>query len=538
MQRKQGSEKGFALVLTMILLAVVSVMAVSMMFIAQTETWSTANYRNMTQSRDAAESGISTTAHFLSNDYVKPTVGGLDDFNGYDITVSPVTNGAVPVGFVGAGSNLPANLATMVYPNITAYQTAFDFVDTSDPHFVGNGRGFLPVSDDAASAARSSYTTFATLLAMRAVPQFGTGTPGVVQMWEITSRGGVAGVQAANVEISTIYDEPVGSTFNYAVFAGGNGCDELLMGGGGVVDSYSSDEFAASGGVLTLYQDDGNVGTNGSLTTQGSTTTIYGDLSTPNTGVGNCAGGALTAWDNNNGTLTGEIIQLASEVIYPLPDDPDPIQSPVVTHRLNSDNRCSPGMAPNCVLADVDIPPDGSDEYVLAPTCPPGGSGDPVTVCGAGTPYGDIDVGAGKTLVLTSGTYNINSITLAGGANVIIDPGPVMLNVQGDGIPDAQTVVDFTGGTVTNASLDSSDLQIVYNGTGQIKLSGGAETAALVYAPLADVNIMGSAPWYGAIIGGSVSNMGGAAVHYDLALENEFFTIYQPILQGFTWKKF
>jgi len=48
-------KKGIALILTLILLLVMSVMAVSLMFISQTETWSGLNYRLMSQARDGAE---------------------------------------------------------------------------------------------------------------------------------------------------------------------------------------------------------------------------------------------------------------------------------------------------------------------------------------------------------------------------------------------------------------------------------------------------------------------------------------------------
>ena len=48
----KASQKGIALILTLILMFVISVMAVSLMFISQTETWSSLNYRLMSQARD------------------------------------------------------------------------------------------------------------------------------------------------------------------------------------------------------------------------------------------------------------------------------------------------------------------------------------------------------------------------------------------------------------------------------------------------------------------------------------------------------
>jgi len=57
MQNK--NEQGMALILALILVLVLSVMAVSLLFVARTETWSSMNYRAMTQGRYTAESGIS-----------------------------------------------------------------------------------------------------------------------------------------------------------------------------------------------------------------------------------------------------------------------------------------------------------------------------------------------------------------------------------------------------------------------------------------------------------------------------------------------
>ena len=72
MSRK--NEKGVALILTLILLAVLSVMAVSLLFMAQAETWSGMNYRLMTQARYGAEAGIHKAANFLqSTSYTAPT---------------------------------------------------------------------------------------------------------------------------------------------------------------------------------------------------------------------------------------------------------------------------------------------------------------------------------------------------------------------------------------------------------------------------------------------------------------------------------
>ena len=64
-----ANEKGIALVLSLFLLSAMSVIAASLMFLSQTETYSSMNYRLMSQARYGAESGIQKAAnHLLSTD--------------------------------------------------------------------------------------------------------------------------------------------------------------------------------------------------------------------------------------------------------------------------------------------------------------------------------------------------------------------------------------------------------------------------------------------------------------------------------------
>jgi len=69
---KRSNEKGTAMLFAIILVLVLSVMAASMMFLSQSETWSSMNYRLMTQARYGAEAGIHMTANFLLNNYAPP----------------------------------------------------------------------------------------------------------------------------------------------------------------------------------------------------------------------------------------------------------------------------------------------------------------------------------------------------------------------------------------------------------------------------------------------------------------------------------
>src|SRR5215470_17300132 len=84
---RANNERGVALILTLILLLVLSVMAVSLMFVGRAETWSSMNYRMMTQARYGAEAGVNAAANWIQNSYTAPTTAQLASFN---LTKSPV----------------------------------------------------------------------------------------------------------------------------------------------------------------------------------------------------------------------------------------------------------------------------------------------------------------------------------------------------------------------------------------------------------------------------------------------------------------
>ena len=112
------SERGVALVLSLLLMLTVSVVAASMMFLSQTETYGTMNYRLMSQARYGAESGVQKTANYLLNTYTPPGSVG-DPLSAYDMTVTPVTYNGQPV-ILSGNSAVASN-----YP-VSSVQTAFN----------------------------------------------------------------------------------------------------------------------------------------------------------------------------------------------------------------------------------------------------------------------------------------------------------------------------------------------------------------------------------------------------------------------------
>ena len=81
-------DTGIALVMSLFLMAALSALAVSMMFLSQTETASSRNYRTMSQARYAGEAGTHRAINYLlSPAYVNTAM----TYASYGSTRSPVT---------------------------------------------------------------------------------------------------------------------------------------------------------------------------------------------------------------------------------------------------------------------------------------------------------------------------------------------------------------------------------------------------------------------------------------------------------------
>jgi hypothetical protein len=268
-------------------------------------------------------------------------------------------------------------------------------------------------------------------------------------------------------------------------------------------------------GVPQTDASGGHVGTNGNLTESGGSI-VNGSLSTPRAGVGNCKSGAVTALTANGGaTVTGGVITLPQAITYVAPDPPNPLP-PTTNVSVNYSATCaSIGLtATQCS--------GGANIYTFD------ASSGPVSL-------GNVQLTGGATVHLTAGTYNFNSFTMAGGSHLIIDSGPVSMNLVGTG---TATPLDLTGGTTSNTTYDPSKFQILYGGTGTLKLAGGTASSATVYAPNAAAQLTGGANFYGSVLAASVNVSGGTRIHYDRHLGQSFFTVGNYMLNSFTWKKF
>ena len=493
--RQRRSEAGIAIVLAMFMMLAMSIIGSSLMFVSQTETLSSHNYRLTSQARYAAESGIHTAANYLlSTAYTTVMPGTADDpLSNYNSTTSPVVrasnNQPVVLSWDGSASNYP----------VAAVKTAF----------AAAAHGNLDVGD-----APVNYKATATLRSMKQIADAFTGSPVTIQTWNIVSEGSVTGARTATVEVTSTVERQTTPIYSYAAFAVDSGCAALSFAGGATTDSYDS-QAALVNNLPVLGQYSGNVGTNGNLTEIGNPTLINGSLSTPRAGVGACSANNVTALTQTGGaTVSAGVTQLSQALNFPTPPDPNPLP-PTTADNFTQNGGC-PGGVSGCTAS------------ANGATLDPGATGGTLTL-------GNVTTNGSSVIHLKAGTYVVNSVTMNGNSKIVIDSGPVIFKVAGVG---QSTPITITGQGLVNPSFQPNDLQFIYGGTGAVKLAGGDQTSALFYAPKASAQITGGADLYGAIVVNQLTETGGAAIHYDRRLSTTAITAGNYMLSAFTWKNY
>jgi Tfp pilus assembly protein PilX len=506
----RSGEKGVALVFTLFLMAALSAMAVSMMFLAQTETSASRNYRTMSQARYAGEAGVHKAINYLIYSYANLNLEPATPFAGFTTTTAPVTYGGNPVV-------LSYDTTLSNYPD-AAVKTAF----------AAAAQGSLAVG-----TGTVTYQATAKLLSMQNVRIYGGGDK-TIQTWEITSVGTVPGPLPATVEVSAVVERDIVPAQTYAIFATGDTCGSIDLGGTSRTNSYNSTTMTTT--PPATVDSGAGVGTNGNLHISGNVT-VNGNLDTPRTGVGSCSAGTPTALTGGgSATVTGSIVPLPQAKVYPTPDPP---QAPYLP--ANSSQSIPSGAA-------------GCTSLLTGNTgalCSYDSSSKTFTVTSFGTTplvFNNLSLGSQLKITVnyggvlpigsTVGTVyvNVNSLSLTGNAQFNIGTNAaVVMNVQGTGVT---TPVDFSGGSFGNMSYDPSRFQMLYGGTGQIELIGGNGAAMSLYAPNARVRLNGNADIFGSVLSKTYDNQGNGSVHYDAALSSKFFTLGNRVISTFSWKKY
>lgn len=483
-------EGGAALVLSLLLVMAMSVLAASLMFLSQTETYASQNYSLMSQARYGAESGVHKAANYLLNTYTAPgTVS--DPINAYDTTRSPVRyNGAAVVlsGDSAVASNYP----------VAAVQTAFNAA----------ANGTLPVG-----LGSIAYRAYATMLSMQQI----NGNQTVIT-WQITANGATTAGRTATVEVSSVLEKQLipQATTVYAAFAKAGTCGALTLSGAARVDSYDS-SAALVGGVPAIANSGGNIGTNGNVN-ENNAAVIYGTLSTPRVGVGNCSNGNVNALSSSGGaTVTGGVIHLSQGVAPTTPAMPSPWVNPGNYSAFTNQSGCN-GVS-GCTVVN-------GSQLRFAP-----GS------------YGDIHTTNSVVMHLVAGTYNINSLSMDNDTELTIDSGPVVINIVGSGVngnSDAM-LINSSVTTYPTSPFDPTMLKVNYAGTARVRWNNQATSVLQLNAPNATVVVQSSVV-YGSIIGNTVNFSNAARLHFDRHLSASAaassFQVGNDMLTSFTWKKY
>jgi Tfp pilus assembly protein PilX len=262
------------------------------------------------------------------------------------------------------------------------------------------------------------------------------------------------------------------------LFALGNGCGALAMGGGAT--TYSFNSSTEPGGPVdpptNTVAAGGSVGANGNVSIGGGSVVngnTYTDLSAT---VGNCnQGNGVTS--NGGGSNPGNVKNIPG---YP---------------------QGTPYIASVPPFPTNPVPPIGNVQF----------SNQQLP---AGT-YGDVIIKG--TVTLPGGTaanpavYTMDSLTVGPGDQLNVT-GPVIININYHGNGNAVKISGFA-----NSTYVASDFTVNYGGPGSVSIaSANAGAYAVINAPNANVSLTGNANFYGQVLGSSINVTGSAKFYWDL----------------------
>jgi Tfp pilus assembly protein PilX len=547
--KRNSSERGVAIIFALLAILVLGILGATLMFTAQSQAWTSLNYRQAMQARYAAEAGVQKTINWLaSSSYTGPTV-----YTPYNMNVNPVTcvSGCATTGPVvlsaisGVSSNYPTSSVATAFTSALSNQAI-------------PGLPNVTVSTKAVLLRMTQSSGAAWL------PSSGTG---VIQTWQITSIATISGASSSSVQVVENFERTGTSIFNYGLEALGTGCGIMTFVGKDSTDSYNS-SLGPYGG--SNVGNEGNIATNGNVTLQGTGTSaakINGNVAAVNSTVGACASSGLT--DSSSGNYLG--LKAVGTLVAPLPwgCTAQPCYPPGtnITTAQNVSSSCISisGCTKNSP-ATISLNDGGSNRTVNAFTLAPGS-------------YGNITINNADVVHVSAGTYNINSLNFAQDGQIVVDSGPVVFNLVGNcssgcpsesGLPSGYSSTEViygsgyagfnacapSGGTGTVANPNvygsttcgpskgpysgiASNLQIVYGGSQTLRL-GGMPNATVLYAPSAGYYTPGApVGLYGSAIVKMFNDQSGSPFHYDTALPNEITKVgpYLPV-GGFSWSKF
>jgi len=414
-----SDEKGVALILAMLVLLVLSTIGAAVVFVTQTEIWSSANYRTMLQARYAAEAGSQAAVNWLTYTFTPPTAAQLS--SNFTLTTYPVQCSA---GCAANGSPIVLSAMSGVTANypFSAQQTSFNST-------LYNG------SVPGINVNTATYQVSATLL---------RATSTGLLTWQITSVGMISGVRSGQVQVVTTYEQSITSSplVQYGLFATGSGCDALTISAGITTDSYNSSSGPYSSSKNTTSG--GDIGSNGSWLSAGSST-INGNLWLPHPSVGVCPSADI----QYSGSLTYNNAETLSTTYTPAapPSVSTPNTNTVLT---GGSTTLSPGTLYGNFIAA------GSNTLVFP---------------SAGT-YNINSITAAGTLTLQMPNSGQVILNIGGnGAGAITLSGVTLANTNSNQVAD-NLIINYAGSSGFTAAGFTSGAAVLYAPNAPVTLSG------------------------------------------------------------------
>jgi hypothetical protein len=406
------------------------------------------------------------TVNLPATAYLSPAPTSKLPYNGTNGTGTPV-----PYKWVRLGPKLNGSL---LGPGTTITNTAYDVN-------AGVGTGITPVCWD---GVNEWVLTVATCQQMNSA-----NATYMTNVYTLTALG--VSSDAPNAARKVLQGEvalnPTAS-FPYGLFATSTACPAITFNG----NNASTNSYTTAGGQTYATSQStygGDVGSNGGVSVgNGNIDGIVGVLQAPPLGNGTCAT-PLTV--GPNGATLG----------------------PNCTPPANGCGPCPGPTGPNCFAKTATYVPK---PYVF-PTPPAPNPLPPTTAYAGGNnlvpgSYGNISITGNTTLTLAPGTYNINSLSMAGKGEISVSPpGAVTLNVAGQGNANP---VAIAGNGIVDDTIPN-DFTINYGGTGTVSIAGNGNVTAVLNAPNATVTQVGNGNWYGAILASTVTISGNGFFHFD-----------------------
>jgi choice-of-anchor A domain-containing protein len=280
--------------------------------------------------------------------------------------------------------------------------------------------------------------------------------PSALERWRVNSTGYWRTIAnpIGEAQITATIENDGDTLFDRALW----GIDSVSLGGTLLIDSYDP-RLGPYGGLNVGNM--GAVGSNGNVVGNG-TITVDGSL----------AYGPSGSWTLKGGSseITGPIIQLPTPHYFPpLPDISSYVGSTNVTVGAKKTATISPGS------------------------------------------YGAISTKSDGVLILNPGVYYIDSMDMGAQSAIHI----AVTNPQIPTTIFVKSGLSLDGQSIINDSGIPANLTINYSGTSAAKVSGGAGFYGEIYAPNADVTLVGTSDFYGAFIGKTVSDSGNPRIHFD-----------------------